>query len=87
MLRAGRAERQVCDGASAKLLSGQIRLVGAHQRAVFTHRAVEMWCGRPDAGVADALVEPEHVPLERGLELGSVAGLDRLDLQGSRELT
>lgn len=44
--------------------------------------AVQSGCGRIDVDVAYAAVE--DVPMELGLELGTVVGLDRLDLE--REL-
>ena len=42
--------------------------------------SVESWCGGLDVDVADAAVE--DVPVEAGLELGAVVGLDHLDLEG-----
>ena len=39
--------------------------------------AVEAWCGGFDVGVAESLVL--DVPVELGLELGSVVGLDCVD--------
>ena len=47
--------------------------------------AVETWCSGSDVGVADALVE--EVPVELGLELGAVVGLDLLDVEGQRDRT
>ena len=45
------------------------------------HFSVESGGGRPDVDMADALVK--HMPVEAGLELGAVVGLDLLDLEGS----
>jgi hypothetical protein len=46
-----------------------------------------MWCGRPDAGVADALVEPEHVPVERDWNSAPLPVWIVAICNGSRELT
>ena len=43
------------------------------------HFSVESGGGRPDVDVADALIK--HVPVEAGLELRTVVGLDLLDLK------